>query len=379
MDNKLKKEYKRYMIINVIIKFFIDNLEGDNKEKKEYEIMNILERMLLSLANNVKKGDLDEIINPIPESNQIFKNITIELETKHIKLRDNPVQYLIKIFNYWHDYLKEEKYKTEKLLNIIIDSNIFRYGNYERKLADYRIKIFRDKLSQNKVINANEQNKIILIMLIRYSCILSRGQQWNIPADNYKYLHNKYNLVLECFASPINSQLLSIRTKPINFCSLFYDTDKLFGSIGNVFEINLFEVLEKLRINGEDIMISVNPPYVYSIIDSSVILIGKWLDEANKKKQQLNIVFNIPEWPDAEYNKILRDNKYKVFDKILLPNKHYYENTNNPDVIDTYHHEKIIAKFKSHIYVFSINSKIYNKTNQKNKNFNDITTNYEIT
>ena len=61
------------------------------------------------------------------------------------------------------------------------------------------------------------------------------GQHWSIPHKVYKYLNNTYNINYVGFASPLNI----CKIEGIKFCSIFKDTDEVFGSLGSFFNIDI--------------------------------------------------------------------------------------------------------------------------------------------
>ena len=119
-------------------------------------------------------------------------------------------------------------------------------------------------------------------MVLRYKSIGIGGQQWNMPFANYKYLNNKYDLSVEGFASPINSQLIRISPEK-KFCSIFYDTDHWFGSLGSFFDLDI-----------SDKSICVNPPYMELIMVKTVFKILKLvvsIARCNLSLSTLSILF----------------------------------------------------------------------------------------
>ena len=75
-------------------------------------------------------------------------------------------------------------------------------------------------------------------MIMRYGVIISSSQHWAIPKTVYQKLINLYDINYEAFALPLNSQLMMVLPKSTEyFSSLFYDTDKYFGSVGSFFNL----------------------------------------------------------------------------------------------------------------------------------------------
>jgi len=101
---------------------------------------------------------------------------------------------------------------------------------------------------------------------------------------------NKYtNSALEMFAGALNSNLP-------NYCSLFYDIEKYFGSKGSVF---LYKDISKYKI-----VIS-NPPYITNVMNRSAKLILKYLKNTNTMA-----IVNIPDWRSNAQQKL--DNEISI-------------------------------------------------------------------
>ena len=170
-------------------------------------------------------------------------------------------------------------------------------------------------------------------MILRYSSMLIGSQNWNIPYNVYKILVDKYKITIEGFSSPINSQIMYFG-KDKQFGSLFIDTDKIFGSIGNIFDQNLV---------GK--CFTLNPPYVLDVMDKCADKAIETIDTAKKNNKPTFIFLTVANWIGAYYYEKLK--KHKLSKHIILEKyKHYYENSNDDD-------NKIIAKFDSSIFILS--------------------------
>ena len=98
-----------------------------------------------------------------------------------------------------------------------------------------------------------------------------------------------FNLSIECFASSINSESNI-------FCSLYYDTEKYFGSIGSFFNVQL--------VRG---FYSFNPPYQVDIIETGILKIFDFFENTN---EDLGFIITIPIW-DNNGKKYMEDNDLK--------------------------------------------------------------------
>lgn len=332
----LDKEYLRWTTV-MKLKNIFEKLNPN--KKKQYESLNILERFLLNSANHKTKSKKDAIfVNPKDKScKYLFENMRSELKNKHIASDKEIKDVLTSVSNIIAEFLRSPLSHSEEKPSIVNKDTIV-FKDFRLTLSKKRLDILFSKFSD---IHSDSENALdyIAAMVIRYQCILPRGQHWNIPGAWYKNMYDNYNVRIEGFASPINSQLLEVEystqnpESPVSFCSLFYDTDKYFGSLGSAFD------LKPADVEGKSL--TMNPPYVLEIMDNTSELIQKLLSNSKTR-----IVFNVPDWTDTEYYSRSMDSKYLKFEAKLEPGKHYHENTNYPDK------PAIVAKFPSHVFVF---------------------------
>jgi hypothetical protein len=220
-----------------------------------------------------------------------------------------------------------------------VENSIFYYGKFLRHIPQERVNVLLK-------LGTLEQ---ILIMVMRYSFISVRGsQQWACPRKLYENLIKYYDIQIEGFASPLNSQMMMIHhSQPFshpfshsfspqgeketgeketdnekkNYCSLFPDTDSVFGSLGSFFDQDF---------RGKRVFI--NPPFHPRFI----------MDVYRKIMSEPDAVYLavLPEWPKEEgYIKFLKSARYSfTYDQ----KNHYYE-----------HDGKIIsATFRSTFFLF---------------------------
>lgn len=314
-------EYQRWIMINTIL----------NVYPKSYEYKNIIERLFLNMSN-IKNKNSTIVCKRVSINNQIVKTAIKEsLEKQLFSTEEEAVVHFKHVINQINTFIKNKK-SFKKLFIVIINKNIVQYKNFSEKIPKNRIKILKNILSIKNIKNINTK---IGRMLLRYMSIGIGGQQWNMPFANYKYLNDKYNISIEGFASPLNSQLIKISPYK-KYCSIFYDTDHWFGSIGDFFDLNV-----------HNISMCVNPPYIETIMIKTILKFLKLI------KNNVRIFTIMPYWKDSVIIKAIKE--YSVYYEILEKNKHYYENSINNKII--------IAKFPSIIAVFEKN---------KSDNYKDI-------
>jgi hypothetical protein len=100
-----------------------------------------------------------------------------------------------------------------------------------------------------------------------------------------------YNLKFECFASAINFTHK-------NFCSVYYDVEKYFGSKGNFFNYKI--------VKGT---YGFNPPYQKEIINKGIYKILNHLEEACINNNDLTFILTIPIWDKQEQELLNQEQK----------------------------------------------------------------------
>lgn len=312
---KLSKEYTRYKIVKEI-----------EKMNNGYEWGNILERFLISMSNTKDINRVDEVFVDLELSHTVYQKMISEGNEKRI-LNINKLANEIhdKIYNFIH---KKEYNEVIKYGNI---NDSFYCDSFEREISKNR----HLELSRRSSLSGKSDYYVILIiiLLLRYECILARGQNWNIPFLWYNYIHKNYNACIEGFASPLNSQLMLLGSET-KFCSLFLDTDKVFGSLGSLFNFDIKKYYDKYTKDDKNkpLTVALNPPYIITIFDMMIDLIDKWFTLI----PNLRIFTGLPYWKDAKSLQRLEEHKNLKFRKILKKGDFYYESSMSADVPKIY-------------------------------------------
>lgn len=123
-------------------------------------------------------------------------------------------------------------------------------------------------------------------MLMKYASISLNGrQQWSLAASTYNALYKfglkDYDIVVEGFASPLNSKLMGMNRAA--YCSLF-ECDKEFGSKGR------FEDVANVRMRQRVLWI-LNPPMVLQIINQAISIV---------LRRNLSAIIFLPNWNDFQ-------------------------------------------------------------------------------
>jgi hypothetical protein len=163
------------------------------------------------------------------------------------------------------------------------------------------------------------------------------SQQWGMPVPLYLDMYHKFNARYEAFAGPLNARFLGM--KGAKFGSLFLDTDKVFGSIGSFFDIDI----PKLAKADNGMAWVVNPPYIEKILELTIIKIEDAL-ENTPSSVDLTFFGVMPNWSDGTSYKMVEKSKFLKYMEVLHPGEHYYTDVQG---------RKIEARFGSMVYVLS--------------------------
>jgi len=121
--------------------------------------------------------------------------------------------------------------------------------------------------------------------------------------------------------------------RPGAFCSLFPETDKPFGSIGNFFDIDL----QELHKSNKAIW-CFNPPFVEDIMERGIKKFTTSLAEG----VQIQIFGILPHWEDSPAVMHVKESKYLKSIKLLKAGTYHFESD-----------KKIIAKFDCIEFILS--------------------------
>lgn len=317
-NNNLNIEYSRW---NMIFDFLKETQKGLSIKLK-YEMKNILERWILSLCNDKEeKGDVIFSLRKLNPEYPATKKMLQEINSKEIPKSKEKYGYIIQSVKRW---------LTTKIINITIKIQIvgdtIQINEYDRTLPPGKLKILLD---------INPSLELLGTMIMRYACLLIGGQQWALPKELHQYLVEQYDVTIEGFASPVNSQIITI-SKDLNYCSLFVDTDAVYSSLGDFFNINF---------SGHSVY--ANPPYVDNIMNN---VTDKIIEECSfvNKSSFVRFFITVPEWEDAIFYQKLQNSQFKVFEYSFSPGKHYYVDTNDG-------YKKVpVHSFGTHLFILAI-------------------------
>lgn len=307
MQPTIEIEFSRYRTIVKMMDLFTipDNF------KDTYENLNILERWLLTGANDVQAGEDPFFAERKLQADYIYTaKMLDEFKEKGIK---NYEKYYEKFIEYAREWLNRDTsadvtpkvYVLESIMRIY-DSTLSYYYAFPKELY----KFYTDRASPTE----------LAIICLRYACTLQQAQHWAMPYELYSVIFGHYGAEVEGFASPLNTQIMKYNPNG-KFCSLFYDTDKPMGSIGSFFTHDYI---------GKTIM--AGPPYIDFIYDKILDLILDHMDRSEKENIPMRFFVSISGWHDCKLAMSLDKHKFTRKKYVTQANETYFIDTK----LDTY-------------------------------------------
>jgi hypothetical protein len=121
-------------------------------------------------------------------------------------------------------------------------------------------------------INNNSDHELNLaVCLLRYESLIGI-KQLELPFDYSKQLYKKYKIRFEGFCQPMTSQFIMLdyiyQRNEVRFCSLFYDTDQHFGSIGYIDKLITHPMY---MVKQSEFLMSLIVPEIHSIKELIVL------------------------------------------------------------------------------------------------------------
>ena len=362
----LEIEYNRYTIYKELIKNIenilkLNDISNDYSNRKIYENKNIIDRFVLECINhgvspklntmdtmnnidavNNMDMDIDKLLsNAVGNdncndndymkelSNNLFFNKclnTVEELRKCIFFKKMITEYIEKKIKITPDkVLKIEKSIIDshsKFINInkliIINqkkNNVFQDISCSIYLIENDMYLIKYR-NYTKMINFKRYSKLIrnydrpfpydiIRMILRYAIFDTSNQQWSIGINLYEHINNLFNIGFEMFASPLNFNMNM-------FCSIFLDTDKIFGSVGSFYNISL-----KLLLNQNIKGVIFNPPYLPILMNHTTKMCLNLLEKMDNINADFTIISFLPNWADADYIQSFLQSKYLVGHKVV--------------------------------------------------------------
>ena len=281
-----------------------------NERNLDVDVNNIIPRWIM--LNLPKIKNIDPLLPYNGTNNsQLRKDLYFFLDKKYnYTFIDNIIKELnltLKFNNAIEDlkkFINSNFYKNNKdniLINIELKDDNFYYFNLhkvpKKYIIDFEIKLHKNvyqKLLKKYTKTNSDLLTLLSCIIIRYETLESYNQQLAVNPDFYKYLHENYSVDFELFGSSINCFFK-------NYCSLFYDLEKYFGSKGY---FNFIELKKGFYV--------ANPPFDEQIMKN---MSSKFINFLDKSTSELSILITIPVWDVENYGlyealDILKKSKY---------------------------------------------------------------------
>ena len=300
ITQELAQEYSRWSTsANQIIAI----TEG-MPNKGAYEARAILERWHLAMLNSISK-------------NVAIAKMREEFLEKKLFTPENVDGAINKI-------MIAKPYELMPRDKLVIAGGTIKLGRFTKNYSRDRINLLINIARKN---GAKDPECTVAIAALRYASLVPGGQQWSVPASAYDILTREYGVDVEGFASPFNSQLIA--REGCKFCSLFADTDAIFGSVGNFFDFDF---------DGHSAV--VNPPYIISILDA---VTKKCIDTCAKAQKPTRFFIVTPTWVDANFYGRLSACEFLEARLVHNKGETYFEDDGN----------QITALFNTSIFILS--------------------------
>ena len=219
-------------ILKDYVKYDPTIVDSDNK------ITNILSNLKKVYALQLKLLDIYNKSNYYFINKNNYKIVKDNIIINNKKF----IKFIIK-----YPFVINNSHLLNILNNIIIPENIY------------------NKLSNRYNGDYNQMNMYIWNIIYRYQLLSSNNHQLGVLPKIMKQMNIDYNLNFECFASAINCTCSK-------FCSIYYDLERHFGSVGSFFNI--------IPIEGT---FGFNPPYQKDIITLGITKLFNYLEMLKKK------------------------------------------------------------------------------------------------
>ena len=292
-----------------------------NKKSFNRTVTNLLASWFFTLYSDYNFND-DAFFPTYPTCTDSLKNTLFhycsihDIEHQEEKI-NNIITDLLNSYQLILDQLntyKKSDFYSENKNNFSIKKHTITEKRDGKNITFYKFKVvFKCKLYINNIRLGNILDNIIIpveeynnmvnrysghlinldnyvwVILFRYQLLGSNNNQLAVLPNVLDEMKNDLNLSIECFASTIN-------TSSSIYCSLYYDMENFFGSVGSFFNTQL--------IKGT---FSFNPPYQTDIIEKGV---HKIINSLQNSTDNLAFIITIPIW-DENGKEIMANNNMK--------------------------------------------------------------------
>lgn len=281
----------------------IRNIQGISKKK--YEVENILARHIIT-EKTYEKQEQDDPIIPTFRDSQKMESEMIDIGVKPYDISD----ILEKYKNIARKFIDKINAIEINLIfgKVVVVNNVTKSNEIEMRVEGSdifpsditvrKIKVQIDKKAFKKLRQIHKGNEDDFLydavrVITRYNSVGGFGLGWSLDPKSDFLIAPNYS-TLEIFASPINTIFSE------KYFSLFYDIDRVFGSLGSFPNITDFVT--------ENTLIDCNPPYIERILNDAAELMLTIL----RTKSRIKVVFACPKWDDLIAYRKLTQSQYLI-------------------------------------------------------------------
>jgi len=276
-------------------------------EKARAELGNIVERWLISSANSNARAcvylhmslDIGATAN---------KKMAAEIAEKKLALPRAAMQLVQQVLDTVSAHRAALQSAADSADAAIVECN----GSLSCRLGQSRVEFRQPLTAATEALVRLGGGTAAVAAALRYAALAPGGQQWGLPRAHVQFLYDSFGVRNEAFASPLNSRLLGL--PDARFCSLFPDTDGVFGSIGDFFAVDM------AALPGNWV---VNPPFVEALIERAARKCIAAVEAARAAGGALTVFFVAPDWRDAEFHRLLKE--AATASLRLTPGRYFYE------------------------------------------------------
>lgn len=287
-------EYFSYFITNKDIKDDNDDPVMSNKPNYKYKFIesminkNLIDKKKITFF----KKNLKKILH---QCEKLMKVYFKEFK-KNINIYDSDTFYIEKIL-YNDIIVLNIIQKNDFIVPIESFSYSIHISLYKHLIKIYSIRNFNEYIIPDNPPWISDFDTKVFILYTRYNYLSSGSTQASIKPQFKKLLTEKLNIKIELFASAINSSYTM-------YCSLFYDIEKFFGSLGSFFDTKIMAGYYEI-----------NPPFEKNIINKVFDKIYYELVDAEKNNTGLLFFLVLPK---LNLEKIPIYSKIKKFEHFLF-------------------------------------------------------------
>ena len=297
-DNKI--EISESFLLDILSYFIINNENTDgiifsNKNKDRFSLDVIKSFLKRNMTIDDEKKFKIILKDLQAESTKIYKDIKSKLsDLKKIKYELNIINHTNSI---QLDIKIKDKDLVKKLDRLKIKTSLFiKKTIYNTLIRNYNIVNFQDH-ETTEILDEYFLERVF-ILFTRYFIFGNANNQSSIPPSFKKMLKKNYNIKIELFGSAINTSN--------RYCSLFYEIEKYFGSMGNFFDVDIQRGYYEI-----------NPPYEDKIMNDVFFKIYESLENSKKTKEPLLFYFIIPKRNLDEFTGYQKLKKYVVYNTLI--------------------------------------------------------------